>query len=134
MRDTYTHTDLFAFTETWITSSSTSAELFNVTPGFTLISCPRPAATTLTKYHIVGGGIAFLIHEPPPFFLRLRTVSKYLKCHLSLLNSLVPTLLSSISIVILQLPPKLANQYPIKTFSLILILSSLSLSCSYYFS
>ena len=59
------HIDLFALTETWITSSSTSAELLNATPpGFTLISCPRPAPTTLTKSHIVGGGTAFLIREP----------------------------------------------------------------------
>ena len=57
--------DLFALTETWITPSATSAELFNATPpGFTLISCPRPASTVLTKSHILGGGTAFLIREP----------------------------------------------------------------------
>jgi len=57
--------DLFALTETWITPSATSAELFNATPpGFTLISCPRPASTILTKSHILGGGTAFLIREP----------------------------------------------------------------------
>ena len=57
------HIDLFALTETWITSSATSAELLNATPpGFTLISCPRPAPST--KSHIVGGGTAFLIREP----------------------------------------------------------------------
>jgi exonuclease III len=59
------HIDLFALTETWITSSSTTAEILNATPpGFTLISCPRPAPTVLTKSHIVGGGTAFLIREP----------------------------------------------------------------------
>ena len=57
------HIDLFALTETWINFSSTAAELFNATPpGFTLISCPRPAPAT--KSHIVGGGTAFLIREP----------------------------------------------------------------------
>jgi len=58
------HIDLFALTETWITSSSsTRAELSNATPpGFTLISCPRP--TPATKSHIIGGGTAFLIREP----------------------------------------------------------------------
>ena len=63
------HIDLFALTETWITSSSTSAELLNATPpGFTLISCPRPAPITPnTKSHIVGGGTAFLIREPAVF-------------------------------------------------------------------
>ena len=61
--------DLFALTETWITSSSTGAELLNATPpGFTLISCPRPApATPNTKSSIVGGGTAFLIREPAVF-------------------------------------------------------------------
>ena len=55
--------DLFALTETWISSSSTSAQLLDATPpGFTLISCPRPVSTT--KSHIVGGGTAFLIREP----------------------------------------------------------------------
>jgi len=57
---------LVALTETWITPTATSAELFNaIIPGFTLISCPsRPASTTLTKVHIVGGGAAFLIRKP----------------------------------------------------------------------
>jgi len=55
----------FALTGTWITPCATSAELFNATPpGFTLISCSRPASTTLTKSHIVSGGTAFLIREP----------------------------------------------------------------------
>jgi hypothetical protein len=55
--------DLFALTDTWITSSSSSPELFNATPpGITLISCPRP--TPATKFYIVGGGTAFLIREP----------------------------------------------------------------------
>ena len=58
------HVDLFALTETWITSSATSAELRNATsPGFSLVSCPRPASANLTS-HIVGGGTAFLVREP----------------------------------------------------------------------
>ena len=57
------HVDLFALTETWITSSATSAELRNATPsGFSLINCPRPAPAT--NSHIVGGGTAFLVREP----------------------------------------------------------------------
>ena len=83
------HIDRFALTETWITSSSTGAELSNATPpGFTLISCPRP--TPATKSHIVGGGhsishssfvnlILFFLHQLKP--------SSHLKCLLSLSNS-----------------------------------------------
>ncbi len=57
------HIDIFALTETWITSSATGAELLDATPpGFMLISCPRPAMSN--KSHIVGGGTAFLIREP----------------------------------------------------------------------
>jgi exonuclease III len=56
--------DLFALTETWITSFATSAELRNATPtGFFLISCPRSSPSTKSS-HIVGGGTAFLIREP----------------------------------------------------------------------
>ena len=44
------HVDLFGLTETWITSSAASAELRNATPpGFSLISCPRPAPPKLTS-------------------------------------------------------------------------------------
>jgi hypothetical protein len=58
------HVDLFALTETWITSSATSAELRNATPPcFSLISYPRPAPPNSTS-HIVGGGTAFLVREP----------------------------------------------------------------------
>ena len=58
------HVDLIALTETWITSSATSAELRDATPpGFSLVSCPRPAPANLTS-HIVGGGTAFLVREP----------------------------------------------------------------------
>jgi exonuclease III len=58
------HVDLFALTETWITSSATSAELRNAPPpGFSLVSCPRPAPANLTS-HVVGGGTAFLVREP----------------------------------------------------------------------
>jgi len=48
------HFELFALTETLITSSSSYAQLLYATPpGFTLISFPRP--TPATKSHIVGG-------------------------------------------------------------------------------
>jgi len=104
---------LFAFTATRITPSATPAELFNATPlGFTLISCPRPASTTLTKFHIVGGGTAFLIREPATLlstpthsfksfemsYVTLKLFSSNLQCH-------------SMSIVLLQLPQKLANLF-----------------------
>jgi len=57
------HIDLFARTETWITSFSSSAELLDATsPSFTLLSFPRQSQAT--KSHIVGGGTAFLIREP----------------------------------------------------------------------
>ena len=43
--------DLFALTETWITSSAKSAELRSATPpGFSLISCPRPAPPNSTSH------------------------------------------------------------------------------------
>ena len=63
------HIDLFALTETWITSSSTSAQLHGATPpGFTLISCPRPTQINHnTRTHVIGGGTAFLIREPAVF-------------------------------------------------------------------
>jgi len=96
---------LFAITETWITLSATSAELINATPpGFTLISCPRPASATLTKSHIVGGDTAFLVREPATLFSTPTHSLKSFKCHLSLLNSSVSSLLSPMSIVLLQLP------------------------------
>jgi len=64
------HIDLFALAEMWMTSSSTRAELFNATPVFTFISCPRPRPTIFTKYRVVGGGAAFHIREPAiPFYL-----------------------------------------------------------------
>jgi len=45
-------------------SSTTSAELVIATyTGFTLISCPRPNPTTLTKSDIVSDSTAFLIRE-----------------------------------------------------------------------
>ena len=60
--------DLFALTETWITSSSTSAQLIDATPpGFTLISFPRHTPTSLKQSHIIGGGTAFLVREPAIF-------------------------------------------------------------------
>ena len=79
------HVDLLALTETWITSSATSAELRNATPpGFSLISCPRPAPTNLTS-HIVGGGTAFLVREPAHIVnTPSHKSSSFLKCLLSL--------------------------------------------------
>jgi hypothetical protein len=63
LADTY-NIDLFAFTETWISPSTTAAELFDATPyGFSLISNPRPVSTTKIS-SIVGGGTAFLICHP----------------------------------------------------------------------
>jgi len=78
--------DLFALTETWITSSSSSSELFNAAPpGFTLISCPRPAPAT--KSHIVGGVQRFSFVNLLLFFLHLLKSTSRLKCQLSLSNS-----------------------------------------------
>ena len=58
------HIHLFALTETWITPSTTHAELHDSIPsGFTLISTPRPCASS-NKSRIVGGGTAFLIRDP----------------------------------------------------------------------
>jgi len=82
------HIYLFALTETWITSSSTCAELSNATPpDFSLISCPRP--TPATKSHIVGGGTAFLIRNLLLFLLHQLKPSSHLKCLLSLSKSSV---------------------------------------------
>ena len=54
--------DAFALTETWITPSTTPAELRNATPpGFFLISNPRPSPTT--HANVVGGGTAFLLRH-----------------------------------------------------------------------
>ena len=55
--------DLFALTETWITPSTTAAELLDSRPpGFSLLSFPRPASSSTTN-KIIGGGTAFLIHD-----------------------------------------------------------------------
>ena len=61
----YTYSiDLFALTETWVSSNTTSAELLDATPpGFTLISNPRPVSSS-TISSVVGGGTAFLIRQP----------------------------------------------------------------------
>ena len=58
------HINLFALTETWITPSTTLAELAGATPpDFTLISTPRPVSPANLKQKIVGGGTAFLVHN-----------------------------------------------------------------------
>ena len=80
------HVGLFALTETWITFLSTGAERSNATPpGFTLISCPRPAPAT--KSHIVGGAQHFSLVNLVVFFLHLLKPSSHVKCQLSLSNS-----------------------------------------------
>ena len=57
------HIDLFALTETWITPSTTSAELLESKPtGFSLLSFPRPVSPC-TKHKQVGGGTAFLVRD-----------------------------------------------------------------------
>jgi len=54
--------DVFALTETWITSSATPSELRNATPsGFFLLSYPRTAPAN--HAHVVGGGTAFLLRD-----------------------------------------------------------------------
>ena len=48
---------------TWITPSTTSAELFDSIPtGFSLLSFPRPVSS-YTKNKIIGGGTAFLVRD-----------------------------------------------------------------------
>ena len=57
------HIDLFALTETWITPSTTSAELLESKPdGFSLLSFPRPVSPYSKNIHI-GGGTAFLVRD-----------------------------------------------------------------------
>jgi Reverse transcriptase (RNA-dependent DNA polymerase)/Endonuclease-reverse transcriptase len=56
--------NIFAITETWITPSTTFAELADATPpGFTLISTPRPPPSSNTNKKIIGGGTAFVIND-----------------------------------------------------------------------
>ena len=56
------HIHLFALTETWISPSTSQAELLDSVPsGFTIISTPRPSNK---KSGVVGGGTAFLIRDP----------------------------------------------------------------------
>ena len=79
------HIDLFALTETWITSS-TGAELSNATPpSFTLISCltqPQQLSPTL-----LAGAQHFSFVNLLLFFLHQLKPSSHLKCLLSLSNS-----------------------------------------------
>jgi hypothetical protein len=62
LADTY-NIDPFALTETWLSPSTTAAELFDATPFFSLISNPRPVSTSKIS-SIVGGGAAFLVRHP----------------------------------------------------------------------
>ena len=58
------HVHLFALTETFITPSTTLAELKDtIPPGFILISSPRSSLSS-NKSKVIGGGTAFLIREP----------------------------------------------------------------------
>ena len=51
---------VFALTETWISSNTTSTQLFDAIPhGFTFISTPRLVPDSCTS-SVVGGGTAFL--------------------------------------------------------------------------
>jgi Endonuclease-reverse transcriptase len=57
------HIDLFALTETWISPSTTSAELLDSKPtGFSLLSFPRPVSPCSKKKNI-GGDTAFLVRH-----------------------------------------------------------------------
>jgi hypothetical protein len=85
--DTY-NIDLFALSETWISPSTTAAELVDaIPPGFSLISNPRPVSTTKIS-SIVCGGTAFLIRHPNSLISPLPTVSALLKFQMLLLNFL----------------------------------------------
>jgi hypothetical protein len=54
---------VFALTETWLTPTSTSADIFYAIPhGFTFLSTP-PVPDTCTS-SVVGDGTAFLIRVP----------------------------------------------------------------------
>ena len=80
--------NLFALTETWITPSTTLAELADATPpDFTLISTPRPDSPANLKQKIIGGGTAFLVHNSCTIDLLLRKFSNPLKCPISQSNS-----------------------------------------------
>jgi len=98
----------------------TSAELFNETPSsFTLISCPHPHPTILTKSHNVGGGNAFC---EPATLLSTHSITSFEMSSVTI-EIFSPNLTVFMSIVLLQLPHKLANLYPLLAFLLILILS-----------
>jgi hypothetical protein len=87
LADTY-NIDLFALSETWISPSTTAAELFDATPpGFSLICNPRHVSTTKIS-SIVGGGTAFLIRHPDSLISTLPTVSALLRFQMLLLNFL----------------------------------------------
>jgi hypothetical protein len=62
LADTY-NIDLFAFTVTWISPSTTVTGLFDATPSFSLIGNPRPVSAAKIS-SVVGGGTAFLIRHP----------------------------------------------------------------------
>jgi len=56
--------DIIALSETWISPSTISAQLFDAIPrGFTFINTPRPVPDSCTS-SIVGDGTAFLLREP----------------------------------------------------------------------
>ena len=69
--------NLFALTETWVTPSTTFAELSDATPpNYNLTSFPRPVSPVNIKKSIIGGGTAFLLQNS---FNIISTSSKIFK-------------------------------------------------------
>ena len=56
------HINIFFLTETWLTSLTKLAELFDCTPGFTILHSPNPNFSKSTG--VSGCGAAFLVCEP----------------------------------------------------------------------
>jgi hypothetical protein len=58
------HIDLFALTETWISASTTSAELLESKPtGFSLLSFPPRHVSPCSRNKRIGGCTAFLVRD-----------------------------------------------------------------------
>jgi len=100
--------DVFALTETCISTNTTSAQLFDAIPhGFTARLFPDSCTSS-----IVGGGTAFLLYEPCKLLPHLLLLSNPLKCLLSRSNFLTLIWLCITSIVLLNI----AIYYKISTF------------------
>jgi hypothetical protein len=54
--------NIVCLTETWLTSLTKLAELFDCTPGFTILHSPNPNLSKNTS--VSGSGTAFLVCEP----------------------------------------------------------------------